>query len=187
MRYKYYRWLPLLFAGSLISSCTCRQQVEQVAGSPTQRPAGFHVAGRRTVIAPTVLVAPTLPPAPTSEITPGPGAEPEGTLPSDFPADVTLMKDAEITGVQRLPADARAVLVRTEQEKSQVYDFYEQDLREKGWTLEQNYQGKEQSFLGFRRGNTILNLTVTEDPKNPGKRMVMVMYQEDQPPDFGDF
>jgi hypothetical protein len=68
-----------------------------------------------------------------------------------------------------------------------VYDFYQNDLRNKGWALEQHYQAREQSFLGFRKGNNIINVLISKDPKNPGKHIVGVMYQEDKPPEFGDF
>ena len=97
------------------------------------------------------------------------------------------MQDAELANVKEMAQNARAVLVRTEQELPQVYSFYEKDLKAKGWTLEQNYQAENQAFLGFRRGNTILNMTIAKDPNNPGKRLVNIMYQEDQKPEFDEF
>ena len=180
------RWMPLLFAASLFNSCTCHKQVEEVAQAPTaaERPAGFHSSR------PTVLAATPAAPAPEAKAklaptpTPGTGAV---AVPNDFPSDVSLMKDAEVAQVNQMAGNARQVLVRTEQEQKQLYSFYEQDLRSKGWVLEQNYQAKEQGFLGFRKGNMVLNMTIANDPKNPGKRVVGIMYQEDKPPEFGDF
>ena len=54
MRY-FNRWIPLLFVGSLMSSCTCHQQVEEVAKAPTSmdHPVGFS-ARPTTVVFPTV-------------------------------------------------------------------------------------------------------------------------------------
>jgi hypothetical protein len=182
------RWMSLLFAGSLISSCTCHQQVEQTAGAPTvgEHSAGFH-SSRSTVGVPTPGIAPTLPPTlPQLAATATPAGVGKG-LPPDFPADVPLMKDAEVAGVQQMPQNARSVLVRSTQDRREIYEFYEKDLRDKGWVIEQSYQGKDQSFIGLRKGKQLLNVTMGNDPKNPNKRIVGFMYQEDQPPEFGDF
>jgi hypothetical protein len=182
------RWILLLFAGSLISSCTCHQQIEQVAGAPTvaQHSAGFN-SSRSTVTVPTAGAATTMPQTPPQVAATATPVTQGSVLPPDFPADVPLMKDAEITGIQQLPQNARSVLVRSDQELGKIYEFYQQDLRDKGWVMEQNYQGKDQSFLGFRKGKTLLNVMVVNDPNNPSKRMVSFMYQEDHPPEFGDF
>jgi len=183
------RWMPLLFVGSLMSSCTCHQQVEETAKAPTSidHPVGFS-ARPTALVFPTVASMPTMPPTPAIEAvaTPTEGGVVAG-LPSDFPSDVTLMKDAEIAGVRKMAGDAQTVLVMTQQDREQVYEFYEKDMKDKGWNLEQTYQGKDQSFLGFRKGNTIINMTIATDPKNPGKRVVGIMYQQDKPPAFGDF
>ena len=182
------RWMPLLFVGSLMSSCTCHQQVEETAKAPTSidHPVGFS-ARPTALVFPTVASMPTMPPTPAIEAVATPTEGLVAGLPSDFPSDVTLMKDAEIAGVRKMAGDAQTVLVMTQQDREQVYEFYEKDLKDKGWNLEQNYQGKDQSFLGFRKGNTIINMTIATDPKNPGKRVVGIMYQQDKPPPFGDF
>jgi hypothetical protein len=187
MRYSN-RWMPLLFVGSLMSSCTCHQQVEEVAKAPTSmdHPVGFS-ARPTTVVFPTVASMPTMPPTPAIEAVATPTTGLVAGLPSDFPSDVTLMKDAEIAGVRKMAGDAQNVLVMTQQDRQQVYEFYEKDLKDKGWNLEQTYQGKDQSFLGFRKGNTIINMTIATDPNDPSKRVVGIMYQEDKPPEFGDF
>lgn len=182
-------WLPLLFLGSLISSCTCHKQVEDIAKAPT--PAGHgtgFASSRPTLHAPAMAAPPTMPPTrPQADAaSPTPVTE-AGQLPPDFPTDVPMMEGFEVGDIHKLPADAKAVIIRAQQERKDIYEFYEKDLRAKGWVIEQNYQGKEQSFLGFKKGNTILNVTVTNDHKNPGKRIISMMYQEDHPPEFGDF
>ncbi len=182
------RLLPLFFVASVVSSCTCHRDVEQVAEVPAsaQRPAGFR-SSHPTVVVPTVSAPQAMPPT-VPQVAP-PLTPPAGVagLPGDFPADVPLMKDAEVAMVQQLPGDARNVLLRTEDDRKTVYEFYQKDLPEKGWVLEQHYQAKEQSFLGFRKGKTIVNMVITQDPKTPGKQLVAIMYQEDRPPEFGDF
>ena len=186
------RWLPLLFVACVFGSCTCHQQVEQTAGSPNlaksgiaDRPAGFDT-GQKDLKLGQAPAAPAMPPTP-NQAPPPPAQGDVAEIPADFPSDVKLMQDAELANVREMAQNAHAVLVRTEQELPQVYSFYESDLKSKGWTLEQNYQAENQAFLGFRRGNTILNMTIAKDPNNPGKRLVNIMYQEDQKPDFDEF
>lgn len=185
------RWLPLLFAGSLISSCTCSQQTEQVAkpAAPVDRHVGFdtgqNIQVGKAPNAPDMPATPNqFPPTPQAE---NPDQNQVAEIPADFPSDVQLMQDAEVAGVHEMAQNARSVLLRTDQELPGMYSFYEKDLKAKGWTLEQNYQAKDQAFLGFRRGNTILNMTIAKDPNNPTKRLVNVMYQEDHKPDFDEF
>ncbi|HVN86152.1 MAG TPA: hypothetical protein VMW17_15035 [Candidatus Binatia bacterium] len=184
------RLFPLLFIGSLMSSCTCHRQVEE-APNPSalsQRHVGFDTGGPSTggsLKLGEAPAAPEMPPTPNQV----PQA-PEGNvaeIPPDFPSDVQLMQDAELAAVHPMAQGAHAVLVRTEQDMSQMYNFYQSDLKAKGWTLEQNYQAKDQAFLGFRRGNTILSVTFAKDPSNPSKRLVNIMYQEDQKPEFDEF
>ncbi len=188
MRY-FNRRLAPLFVISMMASCTCHQQVEETAKVPSslEHPVGFGT--RPTVVVfPTVGALPTMPPTPAMEAaaTPTAGGAMAG-LPEDFPGDVALMKDAQIFGVRKMAGDAKNVVVTTQQDTAQVYDFYEKDLKDKGWDLKQTYQGKDQSFLNFQKGNTIINMTIATDPKDPSKRVVSIMYQEDKPPPFGDF
>jgi hypothetical protein len=181
------RWMPLLFIGSFISSCTCHKEVEQVAKLPNaQRPAGFHISAP-TVVLPTAqglrLGQPT-PPQIFPTITPGGGV---AGMPADFPSDVPLMKDAQVEMVHEMPQNARNVLVRTSEDQKQLYEFYQKDLKDKGWVLEQYYEAKQQAFLGFRKGKTVLNMVFSSDPKDPSKRLVSFIYQEEQPLPFKEF
>ena len=49
-----------------------------------------------------------------------------------------------------------------------------------GWNVFQEYQHKNQSFVSFRKGKMINNMTVAKDPRT-GKQIVAVMYYEEQP------
>lgn len=191
----YLRLLPLSCLGlflvgcSLLRSCACQEGAEEVAtasATPGRR-VGFQSSEEKHAPPPPATAPQAMPPTqPLFEPTAAPPSGLAG-LPTNFPSDVTLMEDAEVAMVQDLAGDARNVLVRTDEQQEKLYDFYDSDLRAKGWTLEQHYRAKEQSFLGFRKGKTIINVLITKDPKDPDRRIVGIMYQEDQPPEFGDF
>jgi hypothetical protein len=187
---RYGRFLvAVLFAGSLVSSCTCRQQVEQVTQAPSlvDRPPGF-VSSKPTVIGATIAAPPTPQPTEPQTLTaPTPADTEEIGLPPDFPSDIPPIRDGEVAAVNELPQNARGVIVRTAEPREYLYDLFERDLRDKGWVVEQNYNSKDQSFLGFRKGTTILNVIMTNDPKDPGKRIVSFMYQEEEPIEFDEF
>jgi hypothetical protein len=155
-----------------------------IAAAPT-RAVGFQ-GSRPTVNAPTVGAAPTLPPTPlASAPTPPPAADVE--LPADFPADIVMMEGFKVAAVNPAPKAGHNVQFHTERDRDDIYRYYESDLRSKGWQPEQQYEGKDQSFLNFRKGNTMVLLTIANDPRDPGKRVVSLLYYQDDPPEFGDF
>lgn len=175
-------FIVLLFAGSTFSSCTCHQQLPEVAQAPT-RAAGFQ-SSRPTAMAPTAIAPPTLPPAPVAGV-PSPAGAAE--LPPDFPTDVAVMEGFAVTSVNPAPKAGHNIQFSAAQERQEIYQHYDSDLRSKGWVPEQSYEGKDQSFLNFRKGKTMVLMTIANDPRNPGKRVVSVLYYEDEPPEFGEF
>jgi len=175
-------FIALLLAGSTLSSCTCHQQMPEVAQAPT-RPAGFQ-SSRPTAMKPTAIAPPTLPPTPAAGApSPAAGAE----LPPDFPSDVAMMEGFAVTSVAPAPKAGHNIQFSAEQERQDIYQHYDKDLRAKGWQPEQAYEGKDQSFLNFRKGKTMVLMTISNDPRHPGKRIVSMLYYEDEPPEFGEF
>lgn len=119
---------------------------------------------------------PTLPPAQVGD----------ASIPEDFPADVPIPEGAETYAVQQLAGDAKNVILKTEQERPELYSTYREQLVERGWKVEQEYDGRDQSFLSFRKGNTLTNVIIATEPST-GKQIVAIMYQEEKPLPFEEF
>lgn len=119
--------------------------------------------------------------------TPPPATPEQAVLPDDFPSDVPVYEGADVAAVQKLANGASNIVFTVDHaEIPQVFDFYKNDMRGSGWNVEQEYQGKEQSFLSFKKGNTITNVSVTTDPKS-GRKVIAVMYYDEQPLPFEEF
>jgi hypothetical protein len=89
--------------------------------------------------------------------------------------------------VQSLANDARNVIFATEGDSPQLFKLYKDSMEESGWgNPTQEYQGQEQSFLSFKKDDTIINISVSKDPRS-GKRVVAVMYYEEKPLPFPEF
>jgi len=166
----------LLLLAMTLSSCTCGQEAPPPpAAVPPTRPPGFQAT-----TAPTA--APTAPPAATATAAPvvAPTID-AAALPSDFPADISVMEGSKLEQVQKLGGGAHNVLFSTDADPAQVFDFYKDDLKTKGHEVTQQYQTREQSFLSFKKGNLVTNVVVAPDPKDPRKKVVAIMYYEEQP------
>ncbi len=170
------------------SSCTCSSSTPEVPkptpvarGGWMGKPSPRSLPDRGPGMAVTpgdveAREAPTPPPTPEQAV-----------LPDDFPSDVPVFEGAEVAAVQKLANGASNVVFTVEDaDAPQVFSFYKNDMRGNGWDVEQEYEGKEQSFLSFKKGNTITNVSVTKDPKS-GKRVVAVMYYDEQPLPFDEF
>jgi hypothetical protein len=169
-------------------ACTCQRDAPEPPAKLAERPSGFGamaVTPRRppepieVQITPTDLEAreaPDLPPA-TPEV---------ATLPDNFPEDLPIPEGAEVMAVQSLANDARNVVFVTEGESPQLYSMFKDTMERSGWNTFQQYEGNDQSFLSFRKGDTITNVSVSRDPKT-GKRIVAVMYYDEEPLPFPEF
>lgn len=174
-----------------LQSCTCHQDVPETSTRVEQR-GGFNAAlptrkreprQENDVLARTRLtpeVPPTLPPAAD---TPTPGTV---ALPDNFPADVPVFKDAEPVAVQNVAHDGRTVLFHVDAEPKEVFSFYKEKMAKVGWNTEQEYSTKGQSFLSFKKGSTITNVTIAKDPKT-GKQVIAVMYYDEPELPFPEF
>jgi hypothetical protein len=185
--------IALLGLCSIVSfqSCTCHQdrpdttaRIEQRSGFnatlPTRkreaRPDDGDLARARL----TPNLPPTLPPAGD---TPTPGVV---ALPDTFPSDVPIFGDAEPVAVQNVAHDGRTVLFHVDAEPNEVFTFYKDKMNKVGWNTEQEYSTKAQSFLSFKKGNTITNVTVATDAKT-GKQVIAVMYYDEPDLPFPEF
>ncbi|MGH3638418.1 MAG: hypothetical protein ACRDUX_05245 [Mycobacterium sp.] len=186
------RWITLtVLAASLLpfSSCTCHQQTPEPPAKPAERAGGFGVkaATRRPLelppvaeLSPVGALAPTNPP----EVPPGEGKE--VSVPDSFPSDVPLPEGSEVVAVQDLANNAHNVVFSAEGDPKKIFNFYKDTLTKKDWNVTQEYEGKEQSFLTFKKDKTVTNMVVTTDPKT-GKRVVAIMYYDEEPLPFPEF
>jgi len=187
MRYVARGGASLLVAATLFSSCTCHKELSEStprafeAGTP-----GFRVSGAKVTPQARVQVLPATP-APTAPQVAEASPAPPVDLPSDFPQDVPVYKDAAVTQVQNLANNAHNVIFRTTAPVAEVYTFYENKMTASGWDVTQQVQRGSHAFISFRKGDLITNLTVAEDPQNPGKQVIAIMYEQERPLEFDEF
>jgi len=185
MRYAAIVASTVLLSATAFSSCTCGRQVDQ-----PERPAGFPVALPKSTAAPRAQApTPTMHPhqAPKEVAQAGQTPTPPAGVPDNFPKDVPIYKDAHLAAVQNLANDAHNVIFQTADSVPQIHQYYEDTLTHSGWSVTQQYQRANHSFMSFRKGKMIANVTVAEDPNNPGKQVIAIMYEEEKPLDFDEF
>jgi hypothetical protein len=179
-----------LAAGLLpFSSCTCRTTTPE---APPKRsaPGGFGAVvtprripervaesvGQVTPAGIEPAQVPTLPPAQ------------EATVPDNFPEGIPIPEGSEIMASQTLANKASSVVFATKEgDAPKLFNLYKSEMESNGWgPPTQEAQNKEQSFLSFKKGNTITNISITKDPRS-GRRVVAVMYYEEEPLPFPEF
>lgn len=178
-----FRSLLFVLAGSMaFSSCTCSEDVP-APPETRQRAAGFaaQLPTRPTKMA-AAPATPNLPVTPVRE-TPTIG---EAKIPENFPSDVPVFENAKAFAVQNLAGDAKNVLFTSEGEPRKIFDFYLEKMEKSGWKTEQQYQTREQSFLSFRKGKMVANMTISKDPRSE-RQIIGIMYQEEQELPFPEF
>ena len=182
--------IPL--AGLLLlpfSSCTCfRETPEPPPAKVAARPGGFGAGV--TTRKPPEPIAPGHVEAPVAEPKQIPTIEPtaeQAKVPENFPEGIPIPEGSQVMAVQHLANDARNVIFSTENDAPQLFSLYKDSMKGNGWgEPTQQYQGKEQSFLSFKKGETITNISVAKDPRT-GKRIVAVMYYDEKPLPFPEF
>jgi hypothetical protein len=177
----------LALGATVFSSCTCHQQVSQ---PPTfqEPPSGFHVAGPKVTPqmraqVPTVTPQRMLPQMAAA----GPSPTPPADVPADFPKDMPIYKDAALTQVQNLANNAHNVVFSTSDRIPKVTSFYQDKMTHAGWKVTEQFERENHAFFKFEKGKTVANLTVAEDVQNPGKQIIAIMYEEQQPLPFDEF
>ena len=56
-----------------------------------------------------------------------------------------------------------------------------------GTSQGRNTKAREQSFLSFKKGNTVTNMSVSKDPKTGKPKIAVVMYYDEEPLPFPEF
>lgn len=180
--------LTALAVGVLpFSSCTCQSETPQPVA---ERRSGFGAVVTPRKLPERVAEAVTpheLPPgSPPALPTPPPTAD-QSSIPDNFPEGIPVPDGSKVMAVQSLANDARNVIFAVEGDSPELFGLYKNSMEHSGWGKPtQEYQGKEQSFLSFKKGDTITNISVSKDPKT-GKRIIAVMYYEEQPLPFPEF
>ena len=182
----WFRWLgAAVLLSMVVQSCTCHSDVPPPPVVVQHRGDGFNSA------LPTKKTEDKKPkPAvtPVAAATRVPGTPTVGTasLPSDFPKDIPVLEGSEPFAVQDLAGNAHNVLFHTDAEPPAIFQHYKDNMQTKGWNVTQEYQNKEQSFLSFKKGKTITNMTIAKDPRT-GKQIVAIMYYEEEDLPFKEF
>jgi len=180
----------ILLCAALFSSCTCHQQVESPSTTFQEPPTGFHVS--QPQITPHVLAQAPTPttfamPTPAEVAQAGGSPTPVAEVPADFPKDVPIYKDAAVSGVQDLANNAHNVIFKTTAPVADVFNFYQDKMTHSGWKATQQFQRPDHMFVTFQKGKMIANFTIAQDPTSPGKQIIAIMYEEQQPLDFDEF
>lgn len=177
----------LVFGAAVFSSCTCHKQVSQ---PPTfhEPPSGFHIAGPK--VTPQMRAqAPTVTPARRfgPQVAAGPSPTPPPGVPDNWPKDVPIYKDAALSQVQNLANNAHNVIFSTSDQIANVTRFYQDKMTGAGWKITEQFEHQEHAFYKFEKGQMVANLTVADDAQNPGKKIIAIMYEEQQPLPFDEF
>ena len=177
----------MLVLSMAVGSCTCHRDVPQLPAPAERSRNGFSAdlptpkGDKQAAAAPTRRTPP--PPTEASESTPTMG---KAELPEDFPKDIPVMEGSDAVAVQELAGNARNVLFNTDAEPTVIFNHYRSNMQTEGWNVTQEYAGKDQSFLSFKKGKTITNMTIARDPRT-GKQIVAVMYYEEEDLPFPEF
>jgi hypothetical protein len=169
------------------SSCTCQRQASEPPKVTERSGFGAIMTPRKLPERVEARITPQQP-EPAEKEAPTPAAKlPQTTVPENFPEGVPIPEGSEVMAVQSLANDARNVIFATEGDSPQLFKLYKDSMEESGWgNPTQEYQGQEQSFLSFKKDDTIINISVSKDPRS-GKRVVAVMYYEEKPLPFPEF
>ncbi|HVO28086.1 MAG TPA: hypothetical protein VMW56_31150 [Candidatus Margulisiibacteriota bacterium] len=187
MRYVSIVGSGVLLSAALFTSCTCHKEVGTPPSSTFQAPpSGFHVSGAKVTprAVEVVKATPVAPPTPQAQAA---EAKPTPNMPSDFPPDVPLYKDAALAEVQDLANSAHNVIFRTADPIPNIFRFYQDQMVKNGWQMTQQIQRPTHAFISFKKGAMVANLTVAEDVQNPGKQVIAIMYEQEKPLDFEEF
>ena len=182
----WFRWLgAAVLLAMLVQSCTCHSDVPPPPVVVQHRPDGFNSAlpTKKTGESKRHAEATPRPATTPQSVTPTVGT---AELPSDFPKDIPVLEGSEPFAVQDLAGNAHNVLFHSDKEAPAIFQHYKDSMQTKGWDVTQEYQNKEQSFLSFKKGKTITNMTVAKDPRT-GKQIVAIMYYEEEDLPFKEF
>ncbi len=186
MRYASAIGIGTVLTAALFASCTCHKELSEPPATFHEPPSGFHAGNPFTPQARVAAAKPTpsvkAPPQEVADAGPTPPA-----IPDDFPKEVPIFKDATVTHVQDLANNAHNVIFRTTAPVSDVSIFYEQKMLGAGWRVTQQFSRGNHAFFTFQKGDMLANVTVTEDVSAPGKQIIAIMYEQQQPLEFDEF
>jgi hypothetical protein len=169
------------------SSCTCSSSTPAAPVSVAERHPGFGaiVTPRKLPDRVPGAITPrdaAAGPAPTVPATPN-----QASVPDNFPDGVPIPQGSQVMAVQNLANDARNVIFSSDADSPELFQLYKDSMTSNGWGKPtQEFQGKDQSFLSFKKGDTVTNISVSRDPST-GKRVVAVMYYDEKPLPFEEF
>ena len=170
------------------SSCTCQRQAPEPP-KVAERSGGFGaiMTPRKLPERVEARITPRhVEPAEQERPTPPPPVS-QSTVPENVPEGVPIPEGSEVMAVQKLANEAQNVVFATEGDSPQLFKLYKDKMEDSGWGHPtQEYEGKEQSFLSFKKNETIINISVSKDPRS-GRRVVAVMYYEEKPLPFPEF
>jgi hypothetical protein len=79
------------------------------------------------------------------------------------------------------------VIFSTSDQIANVTRFYQDKMTGAGWKITEKFEHGDHAFYKFEKGQMVANLTVAEDVQNPGKKVIAIMYEEQQPLPFDEF
>lgn len=187
MNHRSMRLAALVVSLLPFSSCTCQQQAPEPPKVAERSGFGAIMTPRKLPERAEARITPRQP-EPAEKEVPTPLAKlPQTTVPENFPEGVPIPEGSEVMAVQSLANEARNVVFATEGDSPQLFKLYKDSMGDSGWgNPTQEHQGKEQSFLSFKKDDTIINISISKDPRS-GKRVVAVMYYEEKPLPFPEF
>lgn len=174
-----------LLATMSFSSCECNKDAPPIPEESFATPrVGFKVE-------------PTKPAPKLAKVTPVPRAVEDeekdrdsldlAAIPQDFPEEIPIFKDAELSQVQPLANNAHNLVFETATPVSDVNQFYQDKMAAAGWQVTQQFERDNHAFTTFKKDDMIMNLTIARDARNPGKQVIAIMYEKEAELPFDEF
>jgi len=93
-------------------------------------------------------------------------------LPKNLPDDIPIYKPSKVATSQIMGEKNMMLNLTTDDDASTVTKFYEQKLKEKGWTIGQVMNFGPAMIMNSTKGNKELNVTINRDKKTTSIALV---------------
>lgn len=174
--------LFVLFVSLSFSSCECRKEAPPVPQQDSSSSTGSKRA--LATIAVTPRLGATAAPSPQA-------AEPTATvvaaLPTDFPKEIPIYKDATLMKVNGMANKAHNVIFSARDSVANVRTFYYKQFQDQGFEVKQEFDRGEHAFATFKKGDLLINVTIANDQRSPGQQIIAIMYEREEPLPFDEF
>ena len=95
-------------------------------------------------------------------------------LPDGFPSDIAIYPKATVSGSTKTESGAMSVILKTGDDAEQVKKFYDEQLKQDGWTVENTTKDGDAMILEVAKEGHKLGLTVHRN----GEQTLVTLFVE---------